>query len=63
MSTALKVAGRTTLAAAFVDLLPRPLRERLVGSFTIDSEAATPADVKEKVRESLTGHAHAELPA
>ncbi|MGW7489651.1 baeRF10 domain-containing protein [Streptomyces sp. NPDC054786] len=56
----LVIGGHPHEVPTFVEFLPRELRERLVGSFTIDRETATPADIRQKVQELVSEHAHQE---
>lgn len=56
----LAVGGHPYEVPAFIDFLPRDLRERLVGRFTVDRETATPADMRDKVRALVTDRAHQE---
>ncbi|MFF9114748.1 hypothetical protein ACF09Y_03815 [Streptomyces massasporeus] len=56
----LVVGGHSFEVPAFIDFLPRELRERLIGSFTVDRETATSADIKQKVQELVSDHAHQE---
>jgi peptide chain release factor subunit 1 len=51
----LAVGGHSYEVSAFTELLPRPLRERLAGTFTIDACTATPADVRREA-ESIMDH-------
>ncbi|MER7662622.1 hypothetical protein [Streptomyces sp. NPDC096193] len=56
----LVVGGHSYEVPVFIEFLPRDLRDRLIGSFTVDRETATPADIKQKVQELVSGHAHQE---
>lgn len=56
----LAVGGVTHEVPVFVDFLPRELKDRLVSTFAIDREGATPADIREKVQELVSEHAHEE---
>jgi peptide chain release factor subunit 1 len=56
----LAVGGQAHEVPGFVDFLPRELKERLVGTFTIDRETATAEDVRKKVRGLVADHAHQE---
>ncbi|MGW3624878.1 baeRF10 domain-containing protein [Streptomyces sp. NPDC000880] len=56
----LVVGGHPYEVPVFIEFLPRELRDRLVGSFTIDRETATPADIRQKVQELALDHAHQE---
>jgi peptide chain release factor subunit 1 len=42
----LAVGGHPYEVSAFTKVLPRSLRERLAGTFSIDARAATPADLR-----------------
>lgn len=56
----LVVGGHSYEVPVFIEFLPRELRDRLIGSFTVDRETATPADIKQKVQELVSDHAHQE---
>jgi len=56
----LVVGGHPHEVPVFLDFLPPDLRNRLVGSFTVDRETATSADIKQKVQELVSAHAHDE---
>jgi peptide chain release factor subunit 1 len=50
----LTVGGRDYEVPGFIGFLPREMRERLVGTFTVDRETATPADIRGKVEEVVS---------
>jgi peptide chain release factor subunit 1 len=54
----LVVGGHAFEVPAFVEFLPRELRERLAGSFTVDRGTASPEDIKQMVQGIVTEHAH-----
>ncbi|MFC9636558.1 hypothetical protein ACFTY8_47140 [Streptomyces mirabilis] len=56
----LAVGGQEHEVSVFVDFLPAELRDRLIGTFTLDRETATPEDIRQKVRELVTDHAEQE---
>ncbi|MFJ5531584.1 hypothetical protein [Streptomyces sp. NPDC093261] len=56
----LAVGGQARDVPVFVDFLPRELKDRLVGTFTLDRESATPEDIRQKVRELVSEHADQE---
>ncbi|MFD9222211.1 hypothetical protein ACFWDI_19880 [Streptomyces sp. NPDC060064] len=56
----LVVGGHRHEVPAFINFLPRELRDRLVGNFTIDRETTTPADIRQKVEEFVSDHAQEE---
>ncbi|GAA1934213.1 hypothetical protein [Streptantibioticus ferralitis] len=45
----LVIGGHPHEVAVFTEFLPRELRERIAGTFTIDPESATPADLRKSV--------------
>ncbi|MCU7728402.1 hypothetical protein ODJ79_32225 [Actinoplanes sp. KI2] len=51
----LAVGGHPYEVSAFTAVLPRPLRERLAGTFSIDARTATPADVRREAQ-SIVDH-------
>jgi peptide chain release factor subunit 1 len=51
----LVVGGHPYEVGAFTEVLPRPLQERLAGTFSIDARTATPADVRRET-ESIMDH-------
>ncbi|MGV9254194.1 baeRF10 domain-containing protein [Streptomyces sp. NPDC003697] len=53
----LAVGGQAHEVSVFVNFLPRELTDRLVGTFTLDRETATPEDLRQKVRELVADHA------
>ncbi|WP_159039686.1 hypothetical protein [Streptomyces sp. TP-A0356] len=56
----LAVGGVAHEVPVFVDFLTRDLKDRLVGTFAIDRESATPADVRQKVQEVVSEYDHQE---
>ncbi|WP_326649615.1 MULTISPECIES: hypothetical protein [unclassified Streptomyces] len=56
----LVVGGHPYEVPVFIEFLPRELRDRLIGSFTVDRGTATPADIKQKVQELVSDHAQQE---
>ncbi|BBJ38713.1 hypothetical protein SSPO_014310 [Streptomyces antimycoticus] len=56
----LVVGGHSYEVPNFLQFLPRDLRERLIGDFTVDRETATPADIRNRVQNIVADHAHRE---
>jgi peptide chain release factor subunit 1 len=56
----LAVGGRQYEVSTFTECLPRQLRERIAGTFTIDAATATPADVRRAAEQIMESYERAE---
>jgi len=54
----LAVGGQQYETAQFIDQLPRHLRERIVGTFTLDEHPTETAHIRERAMEILEEHVH-----
>jgi hypothetical protein len=52
----LAVGGHPYEMSAFTEALPRPVRERLAGTFSIDAHTATPADVQREAESIMDNY-------